>query len=106
GLGRLRLVGERERGTIYANSPIQMVEADLVKLALVRLWESRHQHPTAHLVNVVHDELVLEDTVEAAADTAVWVEACLRWGASQVLSRVHVRVDVQIGTNWAMATAE
>jgi DNA polymerase I len=101
GLGRVRWLGEGERGTVNANTPIQQVEADAVKCALRVLWESRAEHPTARLVNVIHDELIVEETAEAASETAAWVLDCLQTGVGQVLRRVQTHAEVKIGPNWA-----
>ena len=48
------------RFTEQLNSPVQGTGADILKLALGRLWADRHSAPGATPVLVVHDEVVVE----------------------------------------------
>ena len=48
------------RFTERLNTPVQGSGADGLKLALGRLWQHRHEAPSARLVNVVHDEILAD----------------------------------------------
>ncbi len=68
-LGRHRILeGERDY-TNRLNSPIQGSAADGLKLALINLWETRHQ-VNAYPVLTVHDEIVIETSKELAGKAA------------------------------------
>ncbi|MCM1189399.1 MAG: DNA polymerase I [bacterium] len=89
-----RSFGER----VAMNSPIQGTAADIIKIAMIRVWRAlREANLKSKLILQVHDELVietlleeeeqvrhiLEDNMKAAADLAVTLEA-----------------DVHTGENW------
>jgi DNA polymerase-1 len=83
------------------NTPIQSAAADVFKLAMGLLCESREIVPSARLVLSVHDELVVE-VDEAEADTARrWLAACMRQAGEHFLKRVPVAVEVGVGPTWA-----
>jgi DNA polymerase I len=97
--GRRRL--NVEDYTRKINTPIQGSAADVFKLAMGLLCESRDIVPTARLVLSVHDELVVE-VDEADADTARrWLADCMRRAGEQYLRRVPVVVEVGTGPTWA-----
>jgi DNA polymerase I len=97
--GRRRLaVGDY---TQKINSPIQGAAADIFKVAMGLLFETRAEVPSARLVLSVHDELVLE-VVEAEADAArVWLARCMREAGERYLKRVPVVTEVGVGPSWA-----
>jgi DNA polymerase-1 len=101
--GRMRrfAVGDETMGPAKANTPIQGGAADLFKVALARMWETRHLHPDIFPVNAVHDELVLEAPAAAAEEAKQWVVQCLQYGAAQFLTRLQVGVDVKAADDWA-----
>jgi DNA polymerase-1 len=77
-LGRRRVVEPDHRGkpsfTERLNAPVQGTAADILKLALGKLWKSRSEHPGAFPVLTVHDEVVVmsrrdETEVERLAGT-------------------------------------
>jgi DNA polymerase-1 len=59
--------------TKYLNSPIQGSASDLIKLATLRLYEHRGEFPEAHLINMVHDELVVEAPEAQGEEVAAWI---------------------------------
>jgi DNA polymerase-1 len=98
--GRRRL--EVSRFTERLNSPVQGTGADGLKGALARLFAHQHEAPDARLVAVVHDEIVAECPVEAAAQTATWLQGHMTAAMTEVLhDAVPVVVETTIGQDWA-----
>jgi DNA polymerase-1 len=100
------LAGRRRLGikafTERLNSPVQGTGADGLKWALARLFAHRHEAPDARLVAVVHDELVVECPMEAAAQTTVWLQHHMTAAMSEILhDAVPVVVETTIGQDWA-----
>ncbi len=97
-----------ERFTEKLNSPVQGTGADGLKLALGLLHETRDEVPSAAPILAVHDEIVLECDRQDAARAREWLERCMRKGMGELLKRVPVEVEGQIGDDWSMTerTAE
>ncbi len=91
-------VGAAQR---YAkNMPIQGTSADILKRAL-RLLHDDIAGTSAKLVNIVHDEIIVEcDTDESPQVTQKLESAMLRAGAEYV-KRVPVKVDIHTGEEWS-----
>ena len=63
----VRALGER----MAMNTPIQGTAADVIKLAMVRVWQRlRDEGLTARLILQVHDELIVEAPLEEADQAA------------------------------------
>ncbi len=86
---------------VAKNMPIQGTNADMVKLAMARITTALAERKLdAYLVNMVHDEIVIEaasDDAEAARD--VVVKEMMSAGA-EFVHRVPMTVDAQIGETW------
>jgi DNA polymerase-1 len=100
------LTGRRRRDvttfTRRLNSPVQGTGADGIKWTLARLFAHRHEVPDARLAAVVHDEVVAECPVEAANETAAWLQRHMVAAMDEVLGgTVPVVADVTIGKDWA-----
>jgi DNA polymerase I-like protein with 3'-5' exonuclease and polymerase domains len=88
----------RRRG---ANHPIQGASADITKLALYRLWKRLQDLDLdARLVNVVHDEIVLEAAEEDADFVAELVRQEMIEAAQQWFKEVPIEVEVKVGKQW------
>ncbi len=90
----LRSFGERTA----MNTPIQGTAADIIKLAMVRVYRELKKHGLAsRLILQVHDELI----IDAPVSEQVQVEGILREAMEEaaVLS-VPLRVDMKSGKNW------
>jgi DNA polymerase I len=100
------LAGRRRLGvekfTEKLNSPVQGTGADGLKLALGLLHETRNEVPSAAPILAVHDEIVLECDQQDAERAREWLERCMREGMSELLKRVPVEVEGQIGRDWSM----
>lgn len=97
---------ENDRGSIGAaqryakNMPIQGTSADILKRAL-RLLHDDIRETSAKLVNIVHDEIVVECDLAETDQTAKKLESAMLRAGEQFLSRVPVKVDVHVADEWA-----
>ena len=94
---QVRASGER----MARNTPIQGTAADIIKLAMVHVWQSLHDEGLqARLLLQVHDELI----VEAPAGEVERVKALLKEKMEQVVRySVPLTVDVGTGKTWLEA---
>ncbi len=90
-------VGAAQR---YAkNMPIQGTSADILKRAL-RLLHEDIRGTSARLVNIVHDEIVVEcDEAEAEA-TSAKLDAAMRRAGEDYVKSVPIRVDIHTSDEW------
>ena len=93
----IRASGER----MARNTPIQGTAADVIKLAMVRVWKRlRDEKMASRLILTVHDELIVE-APEAEAEKAAQIlreemEGCVHYA-------VPLSTDVHTGKNWLEA---
>jgi len=88
-----------ERAAI--NAPMQGTAADIIKLAMIRLDVMLRDAPDlGTMIMQVHDELVVEASLERSLETAGIVRETMSSAAS--LS-VPLEVDVGTGPNWGAA---
>ena len=93
----VRASGER----MARNTPIQGTAADVIKLAMVRVWKRlRDEKMESRLILTVHDELIVE-APEAEAEKAAQIlreemEGCVQYA-------VPLSTDVHAGKNWLEA---
>lgn len=89
-----RQFGER----VAMNAPIQGTGADIMKIAMIRVWEELHrQGLSSRLILQIHDELL----IETAAGEEEQVARILRegmMGAAKLL--VPLEIDCHTGTDW------
>jgi len=97
--GRRRL--NVEDYTRKINTPIQGAAADVFKVAMALLYESREVAPDAQLVLSVHDELVVEVGESHAEEARHWLAGCMRRAGEHFLERVPVVVEAGTGPTWA-----
>ena len=93
----IRASGER----MARNTPIQGTAADVIKLAMVRVWRRlRDENMESRLILTVHDELIVEapeaEAEKAAAILREEMEGCVQYA-------VPLSTDVHIGKNWLEA---
>ncbi len=88
-----------ERNAI--NSPIQGSAADLIKLAMIEIDDQlQAQHPDAHMLLQVHDELLFE----VPKDELESVQTLVRNTMENALQlKVPLVVDIGVGKNWLEA---
>ncbi len=92
--GAVRAFGRR----IAMNAPLQGTAADVMKLAMVRVYRAlKEELPSAHLIMQVHDELVVECPKEDATRAAEILKREMEGVADFA---VPLTADVIIGNNW------
>jgi len=108
-LDTFTLAGRRCRGiaqseyTLKLNAPIQGLGADILKLAMVNLWEDRERFPNAFPILAVHDELIYECPAEQAAAVGTWIAGHMQAAAEQWLPNVPVPVIAELLATWGQA---
>jgi DNA polymerase I-like protein with 3'-5' exonuclease and polymerase domains len=81
------------------NMPIQGASADILKRAL-RLLHDRLKTTTARLVNIVHDEIVVEADAADAPQIARTLEEAMCAAGEEYVTRVPVKVETEIADEW------
>ena len=81
------------------NMPIQGTSADILKRALHLLHQSI-KGTSARLVNIVHDEIIVEADASEAEVTADKLEKVMCAAGEEYISKVPVKVDVHIADEW------
>lgn len=81
------------------NMPIQGQSADILKRAL-RLLHNKIQGTSARLVNIVHDEIIVEADAAEAEVTAEKLEKAMCAAGEEYIKKVPVKVDVKIADEW------
>ena len=89
-----RSFGER----VAMNSPIQGTAADIMKIAMIRVWERLHQEGLrSRLILQVHDELLIETLQEEEAQVRVILAEEMQQAADLA---VTLEVDMNVGSDW------
>src|SRR5437588_3149950 len=81
------------------NAPIQGTSADILKRAL-RLLSDELRETSAQIVNIIHDEIVVEVDEAEASDVAQKVERAMVAAGEEYLQTVPVKVESQIASEW------
>ena len=82
------------------NAPIQGSSADIIKRAL-RLLHDRLKGTDARVVNVVHDEIVVEADAKNADEMAKVVEEAMCAAGEEYVRKVPVKVESKVSDEWA-----
>jgi DNA polymerase I-like protein with 3'-5' exonuclease and polymerase domains len=81
------------------NFPIQGTSADILKRALHLLHE-KMCGTSAKLVNIVHDEIIVECDAAEAEMTAQYLENAMLEAGAEYVKKVPVKVDAKIADEW------
>src|SRR5712691_10609657 len=81
------------------NAPIQGTSADILKRAL-RLLKDDLRDTSAKIVNIIHDEIVVEVDESEAESIAEKVERAMCVAGEEYLQTVPVKVESQIACEW------
>ena len=93
----LRAFGQR----VAMNMPIQGTAADIIKIAMVRVWRRlRAEGLEARLILQVHDELIVEAPAAEAEKVRALVKEEMESAASLA---VPMEVDAKTGKDWGEA---
>ena len=89
-----RSFGER----VAMNSPIQGTAADIIKIAMIRVWKRlKKENLSSKLILQVHDELLIETKAEEKDQVAKILEEEMK-GAADLA--VKLEIDLHTGNNW------
>lgn len=89
-----RSFGER----VAMNSPIQGTAADIIKIAMIRVWKAlKEEGLSSRLILQVHDELLIETRKEEEERVREILSDNMK-AAARLL--VTLEVDLHIGDNW------
>ncbi|MEJ7848425.1 MAG: DNA polymerase [Pyrinomonadaceae bacterium] len=94
---RQQVSGARRNGI---NMPIQGTSADILKRAM-RLLHDQMSGTSAKLVNIVHDEIIIECDAAEAEDISVKLDKAMCSAGEEYVKKVPVNVDVHITDEWA-----
>ncbi len=81
------------------NMPIQGSSADILKRAL-RILHDQISGTSAKLVNVVHDEIIVEADADEAEQIAEKLDRAMCAAGEEYIKKVPVKVDVTISDEW------
>jgi DNA polymerase-1 len=82
------------------NAPIQGTSADILKRAL-RLLNDDLRGTSGRIVNIIHDEIVVEVDEGEAEEVAKKVERAMCSAGEEYVQTVPVKVEFHIATEWA-----
>ena len=89
-----RSFGER----VAMNSPIQGTAADIIKIAMIRVWRRlKENHMESRLVLQVHDELLVETKESEIGEVKKILTEEMQHAADL---RVALEIDLHEGRNW------
>ena len=92
-----RSFGER----VAMNSPIQGTAADIMKIAMIRVWEALlREGLRSRLILQIHDELLIENIPEEEDKVSKLLADEMAGAASM---EVTLETDVHSGDDWYMA---
>ena len=90
----IRSFGER----IAMNTPIQGSAADIIKIAMVNVYNTLKQNKMkSRLILQVHDELIIETFKEEKTEVTALLKQCMEEAASL---KAPLLVEVKTGSNW------
>ena len=81
------------------NTPVQGSAGDIFKLALY--WLHQKLPETAKVVNLIHDEVVVEAPEDQVTEVKEIIYATLVEAGTHLLKKVPVTVDIEIRDSWA-----
>ena len=81
------------------NTPIQGTSADILKRAL-KLLKDELRETNAKVVNIIHDEIVVEADTDEADAVAAKVERVMCAAGEEYLRTVPVKVETEIADEW------
>ena len=90
----IRSFGER----VAMNAPIQGSAADIIKIAMVKVYKSLEEHNMkSRLILQVHDELIIETYIDEKKQVEVLLRECMENAACM---KVPLVAEVKSGTSW------
>ena len=96
---------EKRQGSVNSamrngvNMPIQGTSADILKRALKLIHDS-NKGTSAHLVNIVHDEVLLECDEHEAEQIARRLEDMMITAGKEYVKTIDIKVDAVVAKEW------
>ncbi len=90
---RIRSFGERAA----INAPIQGTSADIIKIAMIKLYNRLKEQVKADILLQIHDELIVEVAENDVAKAAVIIKEVME---NAVEFEVKMLVDMKVGNDW------
>jgi DNA polymerase I len=97
--GRRRRWADKPRLAELLNHPVQGLNADITKLALVKLNKVLAE-TGVKLICTVHDEILLECPVAQAKHISYLLHRCMVAAARKFLHPIPVVVDIKVSASW------
>jgi DNA polymerase-1 len=91
--------GQKSRERQGRNTPIQSTCGDILKTAILYIYPALPEY-CANIINLVHDELVIEVREDHAEALVVLVKDRMIKAGNQFIKSVPVEVDICIDTKW------
>ncbi|MCX7944332.1 MAG: DNA polymerase [Deltaproteobacteria bacterium] len=83
------------------NMPVQGTAADIMKLSISMIDERLSEKgKNAYIINIVHDEILIEAGEEEACDIAYIGRETMKEASRQILKEIEIDVEVNIGRFW------
>ncbi|MFA5776970.1 MAG: DNA polymerase I [Parcubacteria group bacterium] len=79
------------------NMPIQGLAADIVKLAMIKIYDEYKNNSDVRMILQIHDEIILEANENIASEVSLRVKALME---SVFKLKVPLIADVSVGDNW------
>jgi len=79
------------------NMPIQGLAADVVKLAMIKIYNEYKDNPDVHMILQIHDEIILEVKENITDEVSKKVKEIME---NAYKLRVPLVADIKIGDNW------
>jgi len=98
--GRRRKWTKKPRLSELLNHPVQGTSADMLKVAIARLFQLLPK-TGAKLIGVVHDEILLECPQTTLTRTTRILQKVMVEAGELYLQQVPVEVEVKIASSWA-----
>lgn len=90
----IKSFGER----IAMNTPIQGSAADIIKVAMVRVYsELKRKKLKSRLILQIHDELIIETLIDEVEEVKDLVRSIME---SSIKLDVPITIDLEVGDNW------
>ncbi|MBL4819162.1 MAG: hypothetical protein JKY15_08080 [Deltaproteobacteria bacterium] len=90
---RLYLDTNKDISRIAKNMPIQGTAAEIAKLAMIRIHSALKKHPDAFLVNMIHDEFVVECPEQDAGAIAAILKEQMEIAQKTITPRVRPKAE-------------
>ena len=80
------------------NAPIQGTAADIIKIAMIRVWKRlKEENLKSRLILQIHDELLVETAQDELEQVAAIMEKEMKNAADLAVS---LEIDLHTGKNW------